>query len=69
MSALLGLIGFAAPLCGLPIDEELMNKHLFKPVALAVTLALTAGSAIAASNFDVNDLDKNINPCQDFNGY
>ncbi|HJU07236.1 MAG TPA: M13 family metallopeptidase [Rhodanobacteraceae bacterium] len=46
-----------------------MNKHLFKPVALGVALALSAGSALAASNFDVNDLNKNINPCQDFNGY
>ncbi|MGH8212588.1 MAG: peptidase, partial [Rhodanobacteraceae bacterium] len=46
-----------------------MNKHVFKPVALAIALALSTGSAFAASNFDMNDLNKNINPCQDFNDY
>ena len=46
-----------------------MNKHLFKPVALAVALALSAGSAFAADNFDMSELSKNISPCTDFNAY
>ena len=28
-----------------------------------------AGSAFAASSFDVSELDKTINPCADFNGF
>src|SRR5579885_1982656 len=44
-----------------------MNKHLFKPVALAIALA--AGGAFAADNFDMSELSKNISPCNDFNGY
>nr|MDQ2972546.1 M13 family metallopeptidase [Pseudomonadota bacterium] len=46
-----------------------MNKQLFKPIALAVTLALGVGTSFAADNFDMSDLNKNIQPCQDFNGY
>ncbi|MBS0431603.1 MAG: hypothetical protein JSS21_04260, partial [Proteobacteria bacterium] len=46
-----------------------MNKRAFRPVALAVTLALGIGPAIAADNFDMSRLSSTISPCQDFNGY
>ncbi|HET7300336.1 MAG TPA: M13 family metallopeptidase [Oleiagrimonas sp.] len=47
-----------------------MNKHLFKPIALAVALALGVGNAYAATdNFDMSELSKTISPCTDFNGY
>ncbi|MEO6968731.1 MAG: M13-type metalloendopeptidase [Rhodanobacteraceae bacterium] len=46
-----------------------MNKQLFKPIALAVTLALGVGTAFAADNFDMSELSKSVNPCQDFNAY
>jgi len=46
-----------------------MVQRLFKPLAAAIAIALTAGTAFAASSFDVNDIDKNINPCADFNGF
>src|SRR5690242_5058744 len=46
-----------------------MNKPLFKPLVLAMSLALGMGAAHAASNFDISELSKTINPCTDFNGY
>ena len=47
-----------------------MNKNLFKPIALAVALALGIGTASAATdNFDMSELSKTIQPCNDFNGY
>ena len=46
-----------------------MNKPLFKPLVLAMSLALGIGAAHAASNFDMSELSKTINPCTDFNGY
>ena len=46
-----------------------MHRTFLKPLAFALTLALSTGSAFAASSFDVTELDKNINPCNDFNGF
>ena len=46
-----------------------MHSRFVKPLAFAVALALSAGSAFAASSFDVGDIDKSINPCADFNGF
>ena len=46
-----------------------MNKPLSKPLVLAMSLALGMGAAHAASNFDISELSKTINPCTDFNGY
>ncbi|HJT98114.1 MAG TPA: M13 family metallopeptidase [Rhodanobacteraceae bacterium] len=46
-----------------------MIRNLVKPLALAVSLSLSAGSAFAASSFDVTELDKAISPCNDFNGF
>ena len=47
-----------------------MNKHMFKPLVLAMSLALGMGAAHAAStNFDTSELSKTINPCNDFNAY
>ena len=45
-----------------------MNRTFFKPLALAVSLALSTGSAFASS-FDVTELDKSIPPCGDFNSF
>lgn len=45
------------------------SSQLFKPVALAVAVTLGVGTAFAADNFDMSDLNKNMQPCQDFNGY
>ncbi|MET0229802.1 MAG: M13 family metallopeptidase N-terminal domain-containing protein, partial [Rhodanobacteraceae bacterium] len=46
-----------------------MHRTFLKPLAFALTLALTTGSALAASSFDVSELDKGINPCNDFDGF
>jgi putative endopeptidase len=46
-----------------------MSRKLFQPLAAAIALALTAGTAFAAPAFDVADIDKAINPCADFNGF
>jgi len=46
-----------------------MHRKLLQPLAVAVSLALSAGSALAASSFDVTELDKAISPCGDFNGF
>ena len=46
-----------------------MNKRAFRPIALAVTLALGIGQAMANDSFDMSRLSSNISPCQDFNGY
>ena len=46
-----------------------MHSRFVKPLAFAVALALSAGSAFAASSFDVGDIDKSISPCADFNGF
>jgi putative endopeptidase len=46
-----------------------MHPRFVKPLAFAVSLALSSGSALAASSFDVGDIDKSINPCADFNGF
>ncbi len=46
-----------------------MSRKFLQPLAAAVSLALSAGSAFAASSFDVSEIDKAINPCNDFNGY
>ncbi|HVT33391.1 MAG TPA: M13-type metalloendopeptidase, partial [Rhodanobacteraceae bacterium] len=46
-----------------------MYPRFVKPLAFAVSLALSSGSALAASSFDVGDIDKSINPCADFNGF
>jgi putative endopeptidase len=47
----------------------MMIRTLFQPLAAAIAIALTAGSAFAAGSFDVGDIDKNISPCADFNGF
>jgi putative endopeptidase len=46
-----------------------MHPRFVKPLAFAVSLALSTGTALAASSFDVGDIDKSINPCADFNGF
>ncbi len=46
-----------------------MTRKFLHPLAAAVSIALTAGSAFAANSFDVSEIDKSINPCADFNGY
>src|SRR5512146_2222382 len=46
-----------------------MSRNFLKPVAVAVSLALSAGSAFAASSFDVGEIDKSINACSDFDGF
>ena len=46
-----------------------MHRKLLQPLAVAISLALSAGSAFAASSFDVTELDTTINPCNDFNGF
>jgi len=46
-----------------------MNKRAFRPIALAVTLALGIGQAMADDSFDMSRLSGTISPCQDFNGY
>ena len=46
-----------------------MTRKFLHPLAAAISIALTAGSAFAASSFDVSEIDKSINPCADFNGY
>ncbi|HEV7489317.1 MAG TPA: M13 family metallopeptidase [Rhodanobacteraceae bacterium] len=46
-----------------------MIRKFLHPLAAAISVALTAGSAFAASSFDVSEIDKSINPCADFNGY
>jgi putative endopeptidase len=46
-----------------------MSRKLHSSLALAISLALSAGSAFASSTFDINDLDKSINPCADFDGF
>jgi putative endopeptidase len=46
-----------------------MIRKFLHPLAAAISLALTAGSAFAASSFDVSEIDKSINPCADFNDY
>ncbi|HEX7815761.1 M13 family metallopeptidase [Dyella sp.] len=51
-----------------------MSKHLFKPLALAVSLSLCSVGAMAADAspkhlFNIQDLDKKIDPCNDFNGF
>jgi putative endopeptidase len=46
-----------------------MIRKFLHPLAVAVSLALTSGSALAASSFDVSEIDKAINPCNDFNDY
>jgi putative endopeptidase len=47
----------------------MMQRTFLKPLAFALTLALSTGSALAASSFDVTELDKGISPCNDFNGF
>ena len=46
-----------------------MHRKVLQPLALAVSLALSGGSAFAASSFDVTELDKSISPCNDFNDF
>jgi len=46
-----------------------MTRKFLHPLAAAISIALTASSAFAASSFDVSEIDKSINPCADFNGY
>ena len=46
-----------------------MHRKFLQPLAVAISLALSAGSAFAASSFDVTELDKTISPCNDFNGF
>jgi len=46
-----------------------MSRKLFQPLAAAISIALTAGTAFAAPTFDVNDIDKAISPCTDFNSF
>ncbi|HET7923969.1 MAG TPA: M13 family metallopeptidase N-terminal domain-containing protein, partial [Rhodanobacteraceae bacterium] len=46
-----------------------MHRKVLQPLALAVSLALSGGSAFAASSFDVTELDKSINPCNNFDGF
>ena len=46
-----------------------MTRKLFQPLAAAIAIALTSGSAFAAGSFDINDIDTAIKPCADFNGF
>ena len=46
-----------------------MTLKLLHPLAAAVSIALSSGSAFAASSFDVSEIDKAINPCSDFDGF
>jgi putative endopeptidase len=46
-----------------------MHRKLLQPLAVAISLALSAGSAFAAGSFDVTELDKAISPCNDFDGF
>ena len=44
-----------------------MNNRIVKPLALALSMALTAGAA--PSHFDVQELDDHISACADLNGF
>jgi len=46
-----------------------MVRKMLQPLAAAIALALTGGTALAAGSFDVSELDTKINPCQDFNDF
>jgi putative endopeptidase len=46
-----------------------MKRKFLQPLAVAISIALSAGSAFAASSFDVSELDTKINPCNDFNDF
>ena len=48
-----------------------MRKLLSRSVALALCMGLSTAAIAAATSpsFDVNDLDKKIDPCSDFNGF
>src|SRR5882762_7138382 len=46
-----------------------MSRKFLQPLAVAISLALSTGSAFAASSFDVSEIDTKINPCTDFNGF
>ena len=46
-----------------------MRIPRFRLLSAALCSALFAGGALAAPSFDVNDLDRDINPCADFNGF
>ena len=46
-----------------------MVRKMLQPLAPAIALALTGGTALAAGSFDVSELDTKINPCQDFNDF
>jgi putative endopeptidase len=46
-----------------------MVRKIFQPLAAAIAIALTTGTAFAADSFDMADIDTAINPCSDFNGF
>ena len=46
-----------------------MVRKIFQPLAAAIAIALTTGTAFAADSFDMADIDTAINPCGDFNGF
>ncbi|MBN8727239.1 MAG: M13 family metallopeptidase [Xanthomonadales bacterium] len=48
-----------------------MRKHLTRSLALAIGAALSASAigATQAPSFNITDLDKDISPCTDFNGF
>lgn len=47
-----------------------MNYRLLKPLACAVGLALSIGTATASSgDFNISELDHKIDACNDFNGF